>query len=362
MDKKISDLTSASSIDAADVSILVHNNSDYQFTFATLLTFIGNNLATGAAISFGTALPQNTAGKNGDVFINTSAGSFAQKTAGTWSVVYTLPASDGLTDSTVLYGLGAPASGTGNNHDTYINTGTGIFYKKTAGSWSSVFTMLNGPAGAKGDKGDKGDTGASGRTILQGTANPSNTTDGANGDFYINTSTYKLFGPKTAGVWGSGTSLVGPEGAKGDTGDTGAAGADGATGATGAKGDKGDTGDTGPAGADGAVGATGATGAGVAAGGTAGQVLAKIDGVDYHTEWVDAASGGGFDMTTYIESAPTFADEAAAIIGGISAYTLYKTDTGEIRYKLLDTVTPSSPTGGIVDDDEDTFTFTGGEE
>lgn len=34
-------------------------------------------------------------------------------------------------------------------------------------------------------------------------------------------------------------------------------------------------------------------GEGVPTGGTAGQVLAKIDGTDYNTEWVDPAAGGG---------------------------------------------------------------------
>src|SRR5690606_34925375 len=37
----------------------------------------------------------------------------------------------------------------------------------------------------------------------------------------------------------------------------------------------------------GETGATGDTGQGVPSGGTAGQVLAKIDGTDYNTEWVD---------------------------------------------------------------------------
>jgi hypothetical protein len=37
----------------------------------------------------------------------------------------------------------------------------------------------------------------------------------------------------------------------------------------------------------GATGATGATGPGVAAGGTAGQILSKIDGTDYNTTWID---------------------------------------------------------------------------
>jgi len=46
----------------------------------------------------------------------------------------------------------------------------------------------------------------------------------------------------------------------------------------------------GPAGSPGAQGATGATGAGVAAGGTTGQVLTKIDGTNYNTEWTTPIS------------------------------------------------------------------------
>jgi hypothetical protein len=56
------------------------------------------------------------------------------------------------------------------------------------------------------------------------------------GDFYINTVTNTLFGPKASGVWPSGVSLVGPTGATGATGATGPQGATGATGATGAQG------------------------------------------------------------------------------------------------------------------------------
>ncbi|MBK8686277.1 MAG: collagen-like protein [Bacteroidetes bacterium] len=51
-----------------------------------------------------------------------------------------------------------------------------------------------------------------------------------NGDFYINTATNQIFGPKTAGAWGSGTSLVGPAGATGATGPQGPIGLTGATG------------------------------------------------------------------------------------------------------------------------------------
>jgi hypothetical protein len=51
---------------------------------------------------------------------------------------------------------------------------------------------------------------------------------------------------------------------------------------------------TGPAGPTGDTGATGPAGQGVPTGGTTGQVLAKIDGTDYNTEWVDS-SGGSSD-------------------------------------------------------------------
>ena len=272
MDKKISELTVASSIDSADVSVLVHNNTDYQFSFATLLSYISNNLATGSAISFGATLPQNNTGKNGDVFINTSTGAFAQKLSGTWTIVYNSP-SGNAADGTLLYGLGAPNTTTGKNGDSYIDTGTGMFYKKTTGTWNIVFTMLNGPAGARGAKGDTGTTGADAKTILSGTSNPSNLYTGTNGDFYINTNTWSLFGPKTGGVWGSGINLIGEQG---DIGETGPAGPQGPTG---------------PQGAD-------------------------------------------FDLTAYIAAAATCADELEAIAAALPDYSLYKTPTGELRYKL----------------------------
>ena len=208
MDKKISELGLMSSIDSADVSILVHNNIDYQFTFATLLSFVSSNLVTGAAITSGTSLPQNNTGKNGDLFINTTTGAFAQKISGSWSIIYTPPSPDSQADGTILYGLGTPNNLTGKDGDTYINTGTGIFYKKTTGSWGQAFSMQDGPAGAKGDKGDQGDAGEAGKTILSGTSDPSNQDTGTDGDFYININTWYLFGPKASGAWPAGVTIV----------------------------------------------------------------------------------------------------------------------------------------------------------
>lgn len=71
------------------------------------------------------------------------------------------------------------------------------------------------------------------------------------------------------------TGGVGAKGDKGDKGDTGA---------TGLKGDKGDTGLT---------GAAGTNGQGVPTGGTTGQQLAKINGTDYNTQWVNPVDISG---------------------------------------------------------------------
>ncbi|MFB5945143.1 hypothetical protein [Albibacterium profundi] len=99
-----------------------------------------------------------------------------------------------------------------------------------------------GPAGETGAQGADGVDGIDGRTILNGTANPTKDA-GQLGDFYLNTNSYVLFGPKTASGWGSGKSILGAKGAtgaKGDKGDTGAKGDKGDKGDTGAKGDKGE--------------------------------------------------------------------------------------------------------------------------
>jgi uncharacterized protein (TIGR02145 family) len=85
-----------------------------------------------------------------------------------------------------------------------------------------------------------------------------------NGDFYINTATNTLFGPKANGTWPAGVSLVGPQGIQGVAGPTGLqgpAGVAGPVGLTGPAGPQGIQGVAGPAGVAGPVGPTGAVGA-----------------------------------------------------------------------------------------------------
>lgn len=90
----------------------------------------------------------------------------------------------------------------------------------------------------------------------------------------------------------------------------------GATGATGA---------TGPAGAD------GATGQGVPTGGTAGQVLAKVDGTDYNTEWVNPSAStpvytvqGTLSITAATATQQSPCEYSGSNLAAMRDYPIYK--------------------------------------
>jgi hypothetical protein len=98
-------------------------------------------------------------------------------------------------------------------------------------------------------------------TILNGKGAPS-TSKGIDGDFYIDTRSLAIYGPKAKGKWPVAQSLQGATGIDGKNGVDGKATVSASTGTTpGATGATGANGATGPAGANGATGATGATGA-----------------------------------------------------------------------------------------------------
>jgi hypothetical protein len=96
-----------------------------------------------------------------------------------------------------------------------------------------------------------------------------------------------------------GSSVIGP------TGPVGPAGPEGAVGPVGPTGPVGPAGSVGPIGPIGPTGANGMNGLGVPTGGTANQVLAKVDGTDYNTAWVTPAAGGASELQKITEGANT---------------------------------------------------------
>ena len=197
----------------------------------------------------------------------------------------------GAAGNSLLSGSVAPANSQGSDGDFYINIAANqIFGPKAGGLWPATGVSVvgsvgatgaagatgsngaTGPAGGAGATGATGAAGAPGNSFISGSGAPNNAV-GANGDFYISTGTSTLYGPKAAGVWPAGVSLVGATGATGATGGTGVtgpAGTNGNNGATGAAGATGSTGPTGPAGNPGATGFTGPAGP-IGATGPAGQ-------------------------------------------------------------------------------------------
>lgn len=101
--------------------------------------------------------------------------------------------------------------------DFYINDRAHTIYgPKSRHGWGSPTTLI-GPAGAPGAKGPQGQAGAAaaagqqgpqGYSVLHG-SQPPPASDGEDNDFYIDTATTQLYGPKEGGVWGSPVSLTG---------------------------------------------------------------------------------------------------------------------------------------------------------
>lgn len=87
----------------------------------------------------------------------------------------------------------------------------------TVSGWSTWNSMSGAAAGSSG--------------VLHGAGAP-NPGTGADGDFYIDTSLWYVYGPKTAGAWGSGTPMTGPQGPQGLKGDQGNQGLQGVAGNT----------------------------------------------------------------------------------------------------------------------------------
>lgn len=154
-----------------------------------------------------------------------------------WSGSAWLPAT-GVTgptgaDGSQFYGgSGAPSAGFGNSRDFYLDVVNGRLYgPKADGSWGSPLqlqsgaqgpsgvTGATGPAGQSytgpsGVDGSTGPTGATGAAIV-GVGGAPNANVGRDGDFAFDVSGKTIYGPKAAGEWPAGTSLLGPTGPTG---------------------------------------------------------------------------------------------------------------------------------------------------
>lgn len=177
------------------------------------------------------------------------------------------PGPRGPNPNTVWSGHGPPTLSIGIIGDFYINVDTWFIYGPLSISGWPTGQSIVGPRGFTGQQGPAGNTiwsgsgapgvgvlavngdfyidttnwliygpyasgwpagvnlvgPAGGQTLRNGTGAPSNSL-GGNGDFYIRTDTWFIYGPKAAGVWPAGVSITGPQGPQGIQGNTGAGG------------------------------------------------------------------------------------------------------------------------------------------
>ncbi|MET4080935.1 hypothetical protein ABIB40_000880 [Pedobacter sp. UYP30] len=115
---------------------------------------------------------------------------------------------NGQEGSIIYSGTTVPATAIGKVGDYYLNKTTSLLYgPKAAAGWGTGLS-LKGATGAKG---------SAGSNIYKGAVVPAAGL-GANGDFYLNSTSYLLYGPKTAAGWGVPISLRGPAGPQGPEG------------------------------------------------------------------------------------------------------------------------------------------------
>lgn len=164
----------------------------------------GNTGTAGNTILSGSVDPTASVGNNGDYYINTSTSTlFGPKANGTWppGVPMGGGTGSGTGGGVVLTGAGAPANSLGNNGDYYLDTNTWTLYGPKANDvWPAGVTLVTQPGGSGGSGGTGGGTAGNGGHILYGSGAPTDDI-GVDGDFYFDTTTGTLYGPKAGGKW-----------------------------------------------------------------------------------------------------------------------------------------------------------------
>ncbi|MBT2561568.1 hypothetical protein J7E50_12055 [Pedobacter sp. ISL-68] len=229
----------------------------------------GNAGAVGAAgkdgsiIYSGTGTPPAALGANGDYYLDRATGNlYGPKIAAGWGTPITLMGiagangtngangangtngvngTNGTNGSTTLSGNGIPSSSAGITGDYYLDkTNYQLYGPKTATGWG-IPILLRGADGAQGPSGAAGKDGS----IIYSGAGVPVATVGANGDYYLDKTTGNLYGPKTAGAWGTPIVLKGTNGINGANGTNGTDGTNGTNGTNGANGTNGTNGTNG---------------------------------------------------------------------------------------------------------------------
>jgi len=106
---------------------------------------------------------------------------------------------DGQDGTIILSGEGAPTPSLGHNGNYYLDVATATLYgPKTSSGWGTGLSLRGAP-------------GTPGSQIYSGNGAPAGSL-GNTGDYYLDKTSYLLYGPKTASGWGMPINLQGPQG------------------------------------------------------------------------------------------------------------------------------------------------------
>ena len=233
-------------------------------------------------------------------------------------------------------------------------TATHVQWRQVGGSWANLIALaeITGPTG---------NTGANGKTVLTTSGAPSAGV-GTDGDFAYDPAAMIMYGPKTAGAWGSGTILKGTAGSAGAAGSKWHTGADAPTAGLGADGDyylrtNGDYYGPKTAGSWGSVVASlkGADGAG----GSGGVDLTSNQNIGGEKTFTGVVSTGKLILPNSVIPASQ-AGGTYTIDAGVQSAYVRTTGGGALTIKLPDYATPGIELAVFVDGAASSITWTAG--
>lgn len=167
----------------------------------------------GSVMWAGAGEPTADIGAMGDYYLNSSTGEFyGPKNEDGWGdPIIVLMGDDGADGTKIHSGSGTPKASLGVNGDFYIDLANQDLYgPKTDDGWGDPVS-LNGEDGQDGADGQDGKDGSQ---IYAGDG-PPDASQGKVGDYYLDQTNKDLYGPKTENGWGQPISLNGQDGEDG---------------------------------------------------------------------------------------------------------------------------------------------------
>jgi hypothetical protein len=111
----------------------------------------GSAGANGKSVRFGNGAPDSGVGDNDDVYFDLTDFKLHTKSAGSWSAGSAFKGtngSNGVKGTSLLQGSAAPSNSAGDDGDTFLDAVNHTIYKKTAGSWAEQGSGFKGATGA----------------------------------------------------------------------------------------------------------------------------------------------------------------------------------------------------------------------